>query len=181
MTIEQKVIDAFKKKNFDITEVKGNSRHGEHMVAIWHDGVQYAVDYHGHLDSKNNPDIDHGAKHLKIMIESEVYHTKIKQIYDYLMKQNIGDIWVMAGGGMQVQAFFGNKSGYVGMLYLEMDNIKKPKEKEHTLVVNGEKNDKYFNGKVSKFEQLGVELRLCRDVYGKDEDYDEDYDEIYNN
>lgn len=180
MTIAQNVIDTFKKQGFDITEVKGNSRHGEHMVAIWHDGVQYAIDYHGHTDKKGNPDIEHGAKHLKIMLESEVYHQKIKKIYDYLMALNIGDIWVMSGGGMQVQAFFGNKTGYVGILYLEMENVKKPKEKEHTLVVNGEKNDKYFNGKVQKFEQSGVELRLCRDVYGKDEDYDEDYDEIYN-
>lgn len=179
MTIEQKVIEAFKKKNLDITEVKGNSRHGEHMVAIWHDGVQYAIDYHGHTDKKGNPDIDHGVKHLKIMIQSETYHQKIKKIYDYLMALNIGDIWVMSGGGMQVQAFFGNKNGYVAILYLEMENVKKPKDKEHTLVVNGKKNEKYFNGKVSKFEQPRVELNLHADIYKEDEE-DEDYDEIYN-
>lgn len=181
MTIEQKVIDTFKKKGFDIVEVKGASNFGKHMHAIWHDGVQYAIDYHGHLDKDSNPDIAHSVNHLNIMINSQVYHQKIKKIYDYLMSLNIGDIWVLSGGGMQVQAFFGNRTGYLGIFYLEMDKVKTPKEKEHTFVVNWEKNDKYFNGKVSKFEQEGVNLRLNVDVYGEEEDRDEDYDEIYNN
>lgn len=178
MTINEKVITTFAKKGFDIVEVKGNSRWGEDMYAIWQDGVQYAIDYHGKTDKKGNPDIDHSCKHLKIMLNSEIYHQKIKKIYDYLMAQNIGDIWVLSGGGMQVQAFFGNKKGYVGTLYLEMDNVKKPKDKEHTFVVNGAYNDKYFNGKISTFKQEGVELQLSEDIYGKEED--EDYDEIYN-
>lgn len=180
MTIAQNIVDTFKKKGFDIAEVKGNSRWGKDMHAIWHDGVQYTIDYHGHVDKKGNPDIEHSSKHLKILIGSEVYHQKIKKIYDYLMSLNIGDIWVMSGGGMQVQAFFGNSKGYVGILYLEMDNIKKPKEKTHTLVVNGAPNDKYFNGKVSQFDQEGVELRLHKQVYGSMEEEDEDYDAIYN-
>lgn len=180
MTINQKVITAFANKGFDIVEVKGNSRWGEHMYAVWHDGVQYSIDYHGNTDDQGNPDIEHGCKHLKIMIESEVYHQKIKKIYDYLMALNIGDIWVMSGGGMQVQAFFGNSKGYIGIFYLEMEKVKKPRNKKHTLSVNGAANDKYFNGKVSKFEQEGVELSLHKDTYGKDEEEDEDYEAIYN-
>lgn len=180
MTTDQKVIDTFKKNDFDITEVKGNSSFGKDMYAIWHDGVQYAINYHGHTDKKGNPDIDHKVSHLKTIINSDIYHQKIKKIYNYLMSLNIGDIWVMVGGGMQIQTFFGNKTGYVAILYLEMQNVKKPKQKEHTLVVNWAKNDKYFNGKFSKFEQEGVELRLHVDVYGQDEEQDDDYDEIYN-
>lgn len=179
MNIEQNIIDTFAKKGFEAVEVKGNSRWGKHMYAIWHDDVQYAIDYHGQTDKKGNPDIEHSGKHLKIMINSQDYHQKIKKIYDYLMQQDIGDIWVMSGGGMQVQAFFGNSKGYIAILYLEMDTVKKPKEKNHTLVVNGAPNDKYFNGKVSKFDQVGVELNLHKDVYGA-EDEDEDYDMIYN-
>lgn len=181
MTIDQKVVSAFSKKGFDIVEVKGNTRYGKDMYAIWHDNVQYSIDYHGKIDSKGNPDIEHQGKHLKIMMNSAVYHQKIKKIYDYLMALNIGDIWVMAGGGMQVQAFFGNSLGYVGIFYLDMDNEETPKDKEYKLVVNWAKNDKYFNGKVAKFEQEGVELHLHKDTYGSDEDEDEDYEEIYNN
>ena len=177
--MKKNVVETFKKSGFDITDVKGNSRFGEYMYAIWHDGVQYSIDYHGNLDNQGNPDIAHSVNHLKSMIENSVYHQKIKGIYNYLMKQNIGDIWVLTGGGAQIQAFFGNTTGYVAILYLEMEN-KKPKEKEHTLVVNGAKNDKLFDGRISKFTQDGVELCLHKDLYDQD-DVDEDYDEIYNN
>lgn len=180
MTIKQNVVDTFKKHGFDITDVKGNSRWGEHMHAIWHDGVQYAIDYHGHKDDKGNPDIAHSAGHLKTIIGSEVYHEKIKKIYDHLMSLNIGDIWVMSGGGAQIQAFFGNKTGYVAILYLEMENVKKPKNKNHTLTVNWAKNNRYFNGKVASFEHPGVKVTLCHEPKEGDDDYDEDYEEIYN-
>lgn len=180
MTIEQNVVDTFKKHGFDVVEVKGSSRWGKHMHAIWHDGVQYAIDYHGHNDEKGNPDIAHSAGHLKTIIGSSVYHEKIKKIYNHLMSLNIGDIWVMSGGGMQVQAFFGNTKGYVAILYLEMQNVKKPKEKQHTLVVNDVKNNRYFNGKVAQFEHPGVKLRLVEEAKPEDEDYDEDYEAIYN-
>lgn len=180
MTIEQKVIDTFKKHDLDIVEVKGNSRFGKHMHAIWHDGVQYSIDYHGNMDKNDNPDIEHSVKHLKIMLNSEVYHQKIKKIYDYLMGLNIGDIWVMSGGGCQIQAFFGNKNGYVAILYLDMDNIKKPKQSNHTLQVNFAQNDKYFNGVVSKFEQEFVEMRTHKEIYGvSPEDEDEDFQAVY--
>lgn len=180
MTIEQKVVSAFAKKGFEIKEVNGNSKWGKNMYAIINDGVQYTIDYHGHTDLKGNPDIEHGCKHLKLIINSQIYHQKIKSIYQYLLSQDIGDIWVLAGGGMQIQVFFGNSKGYLGILYLEMGNVKKPKEKNHTLVINGAENDKYFNGKLSKFEQNAVELRLHKDIYGLEDDLDEDYNEIYN-
>lgn len=180
MTIKQNVIDTFKNYGFEIDEVKGNSRWGKNMYAVWHDGVQYAIDYHGQVDESGNPDIAHSAGHLKIMMENEIYHKKIKKIYDHLMNFDMGDIWVMSGGGSQIQAFFGNKSGYIAIIYLEMENVKKPKDKQHTLTIQWAKNNRYFNGKVASFQDDGVNIRLAHQAQEGDEDYDEDYEEIYN-
>lgn len=180
MSIQQNVVDTFKKNGFDIAETKGNCRWGEDMYAIWHDGVQYAINYHGNTDKKGNPDIEHSVGHLKTMIGSEIYHEKIKKIYDHLMSLNIGDIWVLSGGGQQIQAFFGNKSGYLAILYLEMEKVKKPKDKQHSLSVQWAKNNRYFDGRVAKFEHPSVEVSLSHEPKEGDDDYDEDYDSVYN-
>jgi len=174
--MEQIVIDAYKSFGLDAQEVKGNSRWGEHMVAIVHDGVQYALDHHGHTKG-GLPDIEGGIEHLKII--QKLNHHKVKSIYQYLMAQGMGDIWVMSGGGSQVQAFFGNSSGYVAILYLDNEK-RKVTAKEHVLQVQSAQNDKYFNGKISQLDISGVKVSTYQEAYGKNEEFDEEYDLIYN-
>jgi hypothetical protein len=74
----------------------------------------------------------------------------------------------MAGGGSQAQAFFGNKSGYIAILYLP-----------NTLMIQWQKNDKFFNGKTASFSYPKLTVRLHSETY-PDEEIDEDYDLVYN-
>lgn len=95
------------------------------------------------------------------------YHEKIKFIYDFLVAKNIGDIWVMSGGGMQIQAFFGNSTGYLGILYLNLDSKKATPKSKQTFIVNWANNDKLFKEKRTREEFLlhKIELKLSAEVY----------------
>lgn len=153
--------ELYKKYGLDIQETKGNTWHGKTMYTAEYDGVPYAVDDHGHYEKEGDDrSLMHGIKHREIMIKR--YHGLIKQVYEYCVSLNAGDIWVMCGGGAQIQAFFGNKTGYLGILYLGMEN-EKDEESEYvkavagmfTFSVNFSKNDKYFITTAKGFIGIG--------------------------
>lgn len=154
----------YKEYGLDIQETKGNCWHGKTMFTAEYDGVPYAMDDHGHYEKEGNDrSLKHGIFHREIMIER--YHALIKQVYEYCVSLNVGDIWVMCGGGVQVQAFFGNKTGYLGVLYLGMENKEEEKSEYikavagmFTFSVNFAKNNKYFIPTVKDF--VGVENGL---------------------
>lgn len=101
--------------------LKGSCWHTATMVAINYDNVQYAVDDRGEYFLHNKKrSIEHAINHYQLL--STYYHTHIKEIYNYLKTKTTDDIWVMAGGGAQLQAFFGTKDGYIAILYLDMDD-----------------------------------------------------------
>lgn len=173
MTINQDLISFFKKNSFEISEAKGCSRHSE-MIAINKEGIQFTIQV---SDEKNMLE---DIEYLNIMLENKEYLNKIKSIYFYLKELSIGDIWVMVGGGSQIQAFFGNSKGYIAILYLDIATNVSNKPKKHTLQVNGKNNDKYFNGKVSSYQQKNVIMRTHVEVYGVSaEDLDEEYQLVY--
>ena len=96
------------------------------------------------------------------------YHPLVKQIYEKIKQfPNVGDVWAMEGGGMQHQVFFGNETGYLAILYLDMKSKKKkPVYHNYTLQVNWSKNDKLFKD----FKVEHVKVRTSESVYGKDSD-----------
>lgn len=150
-------------EGFEVTlPVKGNNDKTSVAVAYWHDGVQYMMDTHGKLY------VEHTTSHLKLIIER--HHSVVKEIYDYCVGLNVGDIWAMSGGGCQLQVFFGNTTGYLGTLYLDMDDSpmgksyggRRRKKEDWTFQVNRNKNDPLF----TPMQIKGVKVRTCFEVYG---------------
>lgn len=159
------LIAVYREFGLTVTPPKGNCWFGKHMVCAEHEGVPYCMDAHG------SGDYSHGVKHRELLIQR--HHTLIKAVYDYCVGLDVGDIWVLSGGGAQLQAFFGNSTGYLAILYLDMED---PSEQEaleeyleacgsktFTLQVNWNHNDPLFEG---RFSIPGIELRTCREVYG---------------
>lgn len=152
-----------------VTDPKGNSRWGKTMVCAAHDGVPYCMDCHGHPDNAS-----HGVQHRALMIER--HHARIKAVYDYCAALDVGDIWVLSGGGAQLQAFFGNHTGYLAILYLDMaDASEQEKLSDYmaacgnasfTLQVNWRSNDPLFEG---RFSHEGIELLTHAAAYGRED------------
>ena len=138
----------------NVTEPKGKSWHCQTLVQAEHDGVPYCVDSHGEQDPK---DMMHGVNHRKLAIER--HHTEIKAVYEFLAaKPELGDIWVLMGGGCQIQAFFGNHTGYLAIMYLTLDDLDEDERltengylaacgnAKHVLQANWTKNNAVFRG-----------------------------------
>lgn len=149
----------YKHYGIDVVPAKGKSWHSKILVTAEQDGVPYSMepnDVSGHVDPTKIP---HNVKHYKLTVER--HHKEVKAVYDFLVQNHseaLGDVWVMMGGGSQLQAFFGNNTGYLGILYLSLEDLKEQKELEATgyldacgvtpysLVPNWAKNNKYFKG-----------------------------------
>lgn len=161
------LVEAYRKHGLEVTAPKGNCRYGKTMVCAEHDGVPYCMDAHG------RGDYAHGVQHRKLIIER--HHARIKSVYEYCQALGVGDIWVLSGGGGQLQAFFGNSTGYLAIMYLDMENRAEQDELEDyleacgnttfDLQVNFTKNDPLFEG---KFNIPGIRMRTSREVYGDD-------------
>jgi hypothetical protein len=151
-----------------VTLPKGGAWHTRTMVCAEHDGVPYCMDAHGDPSR-----VAHGVAHRALMIAR--HHAKIRAVYEYCAALGVGDIWVLSGGGAQLQAFFGNTTGYLAILYLDMADLRQQQDlagylklvgnTTHTLQVNWAKNDELFEG---RFKVKGVKLRTHRQTYGKD-------------
>jgi hypothetical protein len=153
-------------QGFKVTELKGKCSFDETAFAYWYDGVQYAMDSHG------KEDVTHSTNHLKLILER--HHSVVKQVYDYCVALNVGDIWALTGGGCQLQVFFGNSTGYLAILYLDMDSSPMgqsysadsddDEDDGWTLQVQWHKNDPLF----ANMKITGVNVSTSEEVYGKD-------------
>lgn len=161
----------FSQRGFETTPPRGASVWSKHMVCLEHDGVPYCLnnnDCYGKLDASK---IDRGLQRRQLIIQR--YHAKVKAVYDYVAAQGLGDIWAMCGGGAQLQVFFGNRKGYVAILYLDLEDLGEQERlsdyltavgnQSHTLVVNGLANDPYFES----MSIAGVQLRTHKATYGE--------------
>ena len=118
------IIASYLDFGMNVEIVKGTAWHTESMVAINHDGIQYGLDDHGrYVLEKDKNSIEHSIKHFKLM--SSHYHNRIKTIHNYLVTKTSDPIWVLAGGGYQMQASFGNKNGFIATLELDSNSFVK--------------------------------------------------------
>lgn len=152
--------EMFEKEGLEIIKPRGiKEREGDRdTVCTVHDGVFY----HLYLMKQSGPRDQEFAKkeadaHKEMIAR---YHPLVKDLYERIEKiDGVGRIWAMEGGGMQCQVFFGNKSGYLAILYLDMKGgnfKKKPNHHNFKLVVNfPEQNAQYFKDFVTPD---GVEL-----------------------
>lgn len=100
----------------------GRAWHCKTMMVASYDGIPYCMDEHNKfIESGDTSGIRHSILHRELIIER--HHEKIKYIHQHLTEKTSGDVWVLAGGGAQLQAFFGCSQGYIGILYLDMENL----------------------------------------------------------
>jgi hypothetical protein len=169
---EESMISRYKKylPECEFTELKG--KNFENQIGFDYDGVLYSFSGNVYLNDYKTAEkelkksIEHSVKHFELT--KKRHHKVVKEIYDLTVSLYPEEkIWVMMGGGMQIQAFYGNSKGYVGTLYLSMDDEKYvPSKFTPRFHVNGKENDKYF---VDNFNIDGVEFRSHDSLWGKDE------------
>lgn len=168
----------FKDYGLDVVETKGNGRKRD-LVTCEYDGVPYSLalwDGHGGIDPSK---IQHSVLHYTLMVNR--HHAQIKVVYDHLIQnfgEELGDVWVMCGGGGQLQAFFGNRTGYLGILYLTLENMDDQERltdngylaacgnESFTLTPNWDKNARLFKD----MNVQGVQVRL----FGEADDEDDE-------
>lgn len=167
---DEERIALYRQYGLEVQTPKGRSGFSENMMCAPHDGVPYCVDDHGHF-FKDGHDVGlrRGIRHREMMIER--HHDKIKAIYEHCTTLDQGDIWVLSGGGMELQAFFGCRKGYLAILSLSMENdptsteedMARVRNKSRRLEPQFEQNEPLFKGlkipgvKVVNFPRYSLE------------------------
>jgi hypothetical protein len=107
------------KLGLEVTPPQGSSWHSQHMVCAAHDGVPYCLalnDYRGKLDESK---VASSMKRREDIIR--LHHQEVKAVYEHFTRLD-EPVWAMCGGGLNRQVFFGNKEGYLAILYLTNEN-----------------------------------------------------------
>ena len=145
------------------------SSHSQHLVCAPHDEVPYCLPLNN-MFGKLAPEKLPGAMR-KLELTKARHHARVKAVYEAMMARGCGPLWVMAGGGAQLQVFYGNDRGYVAILYLDLEDETPGSEAyldacgqgAFTLQVNGKDNDAFFE---QPLDVPGVAVRSHREVYG---------------
>jgi hypothetical protein len=128
----------FKKAGLKVEKPVGiGKEHDRDTVCLMLDGVPYHMylmkssSYH---KKRQQEDADKEVKEFRELVEK--YHPLIKRVHTAFKEQfeGLDDLWVLSGGGAQLQAFFGSNGKYIGILYLGMKGQKANPDKECTLV-----------------------------------------------
>lgn len=156
-------------QGLEVTEPAGAGWSGRTMVCAPHEGVPYCLNVHNEQDM---PPERYAAKVGGAIADRaqiiELYHPLIRQVYDYCVGLDVGDIWVLVGGGSSHTCYFGNKTGYLSILHLDLKQVRRKRTRQkcldftgkrrYTLAVNWERNNHLFQDKLSI---QGLRLRLC--------------------
>lgn len=147
--------EMFSKEGMEVTKPVNFRKEGDRdTVCVIYDGVPY----HMYLmrsslvhEERNQQKVKEEITEFEML--KERHHDLIKKIYEKICQiPDIGDVWVLSGGGAQLQAFFGNNKGYLGILYFDLKNKKKSND-IYTFVT--ERNPELFKG----FKIDGVKFR----------------------
>lgn len=151
------------KEGLKCIKPKGLGKEGDRdTVCTIYDSVRYHISLMKGKENRTKKIAKSEVDDHKKMIDR--YHPLVKKIYEEIKQfPNIGDVWAMEGGGMQSQVFFGNKTGYLAILYLDMKNSKAKLRKNYTLQVNWHKNDILFKN----FKVDGIKVKTSFETYGK--------------
>ena len=119
-TDEQR-IEMYRQFGLEVEIPKGRCGFSENLMCAPYDGVPYCIDDHGQFFKNGNDySLKRGIRHRQMMIER--HHDKIKAVYEHCTTLDRGDIWVLSGGGLQLQVFFGCTNGYLAILSLSMED-----------------------------------------------------------
>lgn len=120
-------VEMYRQYGLEVGVPAGRAEFSDSMMSAPFDGVPYCVDEHNWLVLHGSDrKVRRAIHHRQGMIER--YHPRIKAVYDYCTGLRKGDIWVLAGGGLQLQAFFGCSEGYLAILGLGWEDESEPWE-----------------------------------------------------
>lgn len=151
----------FEKEGLVIERPIGLRKEGDRdTCCVVHDGIRYHIylmKSNSHHGMRTQDSAKEEANDLRGLIEK--YHSVVKLIHDKMKAELPGmeNLWVMEGGGMQHQAFFGNENGYIAILYLGMKKSKARKT-DLTLVFEGYEDEPKWQT-YKDFKVDGVECR----------------------
>lgn len=158
------VKDLFSQLDLKVTRPWGRKYEEDRdTVCIRHKGIPYHISMMRESPRHEKRDLEQ-AKKLKDNSDEfiERYHSVIKRLYLEIKKlPNMKKLWVMEGGGMQHQAFFGNERGYIGILYLGM---KGEKEKENVFTFTLERKE--LDNIMKNWKIEGIKVRTYKSVWG---------------
>lgn len=86
------------------------------MLCFSHDNVPYCLDHYGQAER-----LARCSRRRRLIIER--HHHKVKTIFEHAQARSSTPIWVLCGGGSQLQAFFGSVDGYLAILYLDLQDL----------------------------------------------------------
>ncbi len=131
-------------------------------VCFMYDGVRYMI-YIMKEKNKRQRKKDARESYDGYLEMRNRYHPIIKKVYTSMLEQlpELGDIYVMSGGGMQIQAFFGNKDSYIGILYFGMRGEKDDDEK-YEMILQGYNRDEQFKD----VNIPDIKITTCFSIYG---------------
>jgi methionine synthase II (cobalamin-independent) len=164
LTNEKSLINRYQKLLPNYLLTYSDAKYSKRIKLI-HETVPYI--FHNTTNIKSEPDsmeknlnknISHSLNKFNLVINE--YHYLVKEIYDLCVSLYNEDILVMPGGGSQLQVFFLNSKGYIGILYPN-------KKGKHQFVSEGKENDIYF---VGKFNIKKTKFISHKELYGKDEE-----------
>jgi len=156
-------IEMWAKYGLEVSVPAGRCDFSDSMMLAEHNGIPYCVDEHSHLlKDGSDRDIHRLISHRQMMIDC--YHEKIKSVYNHCLSLDKGPVWVMVGGGAQVQAFFGYDQGYFAILYLDMQDAPRNTEaqrdklnkRKHSLVPQFEHHEPLFE----RLKLAGVKVSI---------------------
>lgn len=143
----EKVLDVFKEEKAEnniLEYVKAEKlfseffdmKHADVFISSDRDYIYLKNELKYRIEIMKNSDDDIRRKNTKeaarlheIIIEK--YHDIAKKIVSFYNSKGFEDVYVMEGGGSQFQLFFGDKDGYLSILYLD---LKDGTENDYTLV-----------------------------------------------
>ena len=156
------------KEGLKCIKPKGSPKYGDRdVVCTVIDGIPYHIylmKNGSFSERRNQAKAKEECNDLKRMLSR--YKPLVTRTYEKIKTfKDIGNVWVMEGGGAQCQVFFGNETGYLGILYLDLKETKSTNFEKpfYRFVVNGYKNDPLFKD----FNVKGIKVVTSESIYGK--------------
>lgn len=158
------VKDLFTQVGLKVVKPRGRGKEEDRdTICFRHDGVPYHISMMRESIRNEKRDLNK-AKAMKDVSDEFIsrYHDLIKRLYLETKKlPDMENLWVMEGGGMQHQAFFGNESGYIGILYLGMKG-EKDKDTTFSFAINSKK----FDNIMKNWKIEGIKIKTYKSIWG---------------
>jgi hypothetical protein len=128
----------FEKEGIEVQKPVGIGKESDRdTVCTLYDGIpyhMYLMKSSSHRGKREQAEVKKEVEEFRELVDK--YHPLIKRVFIALKKQfdGLDDLWVLSGGGMQLQAFFGSNGKYICILYLGLKGEKPRQDKSCNLI-----------------------------------------------